>query len=559
MAMQRINAHILSLTACIAASAAILLHFYNTFWYAPDDGVFVYIADLLAKGGIYGVTVHDIHPGYHALLNTALFKLFGADFVVLRYPLVLLCLLQAGMICHMLRSRGPVISFLGGVTSTAIGFVQYLSASPNWYALFFAVACVFLLAECRDKKWIWPVLGAIVGVTLLFRHPSGIFLGSGIAAYVISQSGPAASRASRAAGIALSAIIIAGLLVYNALIGDAVVSVQIGLWPIVMMILLMMRGASLDATAWQRLLLAAAGGVAALLPMLLYQIVWGDLVLWFQSSFMTSPSILSREFFADRRYWKLPAVCLEILWRQRDMLALGAAVYWLLLYALPILAGIRGIGAILRKAPHPALCIAPFFAYVSIYFQIPFYFFASAALMLLALLAPDESAPRPLTTYGQAAAMIFVSAFALLFYAAAPAHVGAKNDTPANLPGVSLIIPQKSKESYERILALIERHSRKDDYIFVFPASPEFYFLSQRKNPLQYCCTPFEITSDEKLAEAKKQLLANKPKIVIYRAVTISRGPYEEALAAWLSEEAGYRRIETIDDIDKGEYEILIP
>lgn len=559
MAMQRMNTHILSLTACIAASAAILFHFYNTFWYAPDDGVFAYVADLLVKGGVYGVTVHDIHPGYHALLNTALFRLFGADFVVLRYPLVLLCLLQAGMICHMLRARGPLISFLGGVTATAIGFVQYLSASPNWYALFFAVLCVFLLAEYRDKKWLWPALGAIVGVTLLFRHPSGIFLGAGIAAYVISQSGPTAARAAKIAGMALSAVIIAGLVVYNALIGDMIVSVQIGLWPVVMMILLMMRGASLDAVAWRRLLLASAGGAAALLPMLMYQVVWGDLVIWFKSSFMTSPSILARTFFAERRYWNLPAVCLEILWKQRDMLALGAAAYWLLLYILPVAAGMRGIAAILKKAPHPALCIAPFFAYVSIYYQIPFYFFASAALMLLALLAPDEQAPRPLTTYSQAAAMILVSAFALLFYAAAPIHLGTRNDTPADIPGVSLTIPKKSKETYERLLTLIESRSRKDDYIFAFPGNPELYFLSQRKNPLQYCCTPFEITSDEKLEEAKEQLLAHKPKIVIYRAVTIYRGPYEEALAAWLTEKAGYRRIETIDDIDRGEYEILIP
>lgn len=557
--MPRISTHIFILAACTLVSAGILLHFYNMFWYAPDDGVFMHNADLLSKGGVYGVTVHGIHPGYHALLNTLLFKLFGADFVVLRYPLVVLCTLQAAMICHMLRGRGALVSFMAGVTSTAIGFVQYLSASPNWYALFFAVLCVFLLTECRDKKWVWPLLGAIVGVTFLFRHPSGIFLGAGIAVYAISQSGAVTSRMAKVAGMALSSAILIGLLAYNALIGDIAVSVQIGLWPVVMLMLLLMRGAAIDAAAFRKLLLAAAGGAAALMPMLMYQIVWGDILAWFQSSFMTSSSILDRAFFAERRYWNLPAVCLGILWKQRDILALAVTGYWILLYILPIVAGIRGVAAILNKAPHPALCIAPFFAYVSIYYQIPFYFFTSAGLMLLAALVPGEKDAPPALAYGQAAAMALVCGFALFLYAASPIHLGAKNDTPAGIPGVSLIIPKKSQETYEHLLALIERHSRKDDYIFAFPVNPEIYFLSQRKNPLKYCCTPFEITSDEKLEEAKKQLLANKPKIVIYRAVTIYRGPYEEALAAWLTERAGYRRIETIDDIDKGEYEILIP
>ncbi len=167
-------------------SACFLLIYYNQFWIAPDEGVFAHFADRILAGEVYGVDFDGLQPGLHAYLNAFLFEVFGRDLLSLRYPLVVMNVFASGFVALMLRHYGVLSSISGLIATTAFGFVIYLNPSPNWYVVYFSfyVMALFSLVD-KQKLWRYFVIGALVGLSLCFRHPSGAFLGAGVLAYLV--------------------------------------------------------------------------------------------------------------------------------------------------------------------------------------------------------------------------------------------------------------------------------------------------------------------------------------------------------------------------------------
>ena len=73
----------------------ILWHFHDRFWYPSDEGIYANQAERIASGETLNVDVQDLHPGYGTFINAAALRLFGANFLSLRYPLVAAALLQS--------------------------------------------------------------------------------------------------------------------------------------------------------------------------------------------------------------------------------------------------------------------------------------------------------------------------------------------------------------------------------------------------------------------------------------------------------------------------------
>ena len=86
------------LLVTLILTTAILLHFYDRFWYPPDEGVYAHAAERVLNGEILNLDIQDIHFGYITQINATALHLFGHNLVSLRYPLVLIGLLQATLI-----------------------------------------------------------------------------------------------------------------------------------------------------------------------------------------------------------------------------------------------------------------------------------------------------------------------------------------------------------------------------------------------------------------------------------------------------------------------------
>jgi len=78
--------------------AVLLWHFHDQFWWVQDEGNYVHVADRMLGGEILHKQVQDFHSAPIHLIHAASLKLFGKDLVSLRYPLVLIGVLQAYLI-----------------------------------------------------------------------------------------------------------------------------------------------------------------------------------------------------------------------------------------------------------------------------------------------------------------------------------------------------------------------------------------------------------------------------------------------------------------------------
>lgn len=545
---------LLSVLACGITSFVILFYSYDTYWYPPDEGVFAHLADRLNNGEVYGVDFYDLHPGYHTFWNAFLFKVFGRDLLVLRYPLLILGVIQSMMASYMLRRQGFLISFLGGLAMVVLGFIKFKNPTPNWYCLFFAILSIFLLSEGGRKPWVLFATGFTVGLCVMFRHPSGILLGCGVLAYLLQQEvldTPDKKIKSNAHLMRLTLILILfTLLAYNFFVWEIGGFLMLGVWPAMITAFLLTQRQAPDRQLWPILLQLGAGFCAAIAPMIIYQLTKGDITLWFPSLF-SSRHIVSLDFFSAWTYWKTLLYTGVHFFQQPNISNLTSFLFVGLLCSIPFIVGLEGVLAVLtihiNRKIHPAIIIAPFYVCVAYYFQSLIYLFFALSLSILAWLCSAGG-----NKIFRAVVLIFLMNVASYVNAFLPSE-GAYS-VKAELPGVTLKIAQESKQHFTKVLALINHYAQPQDFIFAFPSDSELYFMSGRRNPMLHCCTTLDIVDEKSYQNALDKLQKARPAVVIYTPHDKYTGPYERQLVEWFTRHEKYRKITTV-----GDFEIFIP
>ena len=212
---------LLALAFVVLATVGVVVHFFDRFWWAPDEGVYAYVAGRIVGGDVLYRDVQDLHAGYVQLLNAAAFALLGIDLISLRYPLALVTVLQAGLVFLLLRPRGPLVAVSGGLAAAALTFVQFLNPTANWYALFVAVVATTVLAWPSRSAGRLVALGFLLGVLFLVRQLTGVLFAMGALTYLLYEAQAAAAAPVRRAVlsralVAVMAVGLAGYLVANA-------------------------------------------------------------------------------------------------------------------------------------------------------------------------------------------------------------------------------------------------------------------------------------------------------------------------------------------------------
>lgn len=529
-------------------NALILINTFDSYWWPQDDGIFAYLADRVNAGQIYGVDFYDIHAGYHTFLNAFLFQIFERDMVVMRYPLVGLGIIQAVMAAYMLRSQGSMVAVLASICITAIGFLQFPNASPNWYALFFAFSSVFLLCEFKSSHKRNFAIGMLIGLCIMFRHPSGIFLGFGVLAYFIyiSASHNTKNKPSQILTNALLIVMLLCLVFYSYMVFEPFAFLMLGATPLLMIIIFMVSFKKNDQALITHVVPSGLGVVTAILPMVIYQAIWGDIGSWFHHSFLTGNSILDQDFFFQRQYLEYPVgYFMAFFERNFDVLTGIAALYWFTIFGIHLLFSYLCLRYLIKSLQTrafdlpPIIFVSAFFAYVSFYYQIPVYYYISAGLCLIGFLS--------LTTASgikKCALLVFLS-FGALFLSDIPKFSLAlpTQYQKSEIVNVRLDILPEQNETYNALIKEIEEHTSSEQSIYVFPLNPELYFLTNRKNDFPYYGSSFHIKSDNNYEDFYEQFEAFKPQVLIYNAQSKYVSEYDRRLFEQVTADKSYRQL----------------
>src|SRR6516225_4940847 len=131
----------------VLISALLVWYFHDRYWYPTDDGLYAHIAERLLSGEVLNRDIQDIHPGYIHFLHAAAFRMFGLDMLSLRYPLVLAAIIQSSLVAALLSRRSVAMAAAGSVAVTAIGVIQFVDPTPNWYCLTLSTLLAYWLTS----------------------------------------------------------------------------------------------------------------------------------------------------------------------------------------------------------------------------------------------------------------------------------------------------------------------------------------------------------------------------------------------------------------------------
>lgn len=531
------------------ATSWLLYSYYDRFWYPPDEGNYAHVAQRVLEGETLNLQVQDVHPGYISFVNAAALHVFGSDLVSLRYPLVLVGLLQAAVLFFVFPRHDPWRAAVATLALTALGAIQFLNPTAHWHCLALVILLIATLGPAPRTSRQLLAVGILIGTIALFRQLTGFLAGVGTFAFLLWDGGEHGTHGSDALlGRAIATTMAAALTGYLALATDVSGIVLFGVWPLALLALLVFRPQAPNREVARIAGTAAAGMAIAAFPLVAYHVWHGSVQAWAEDVGPAAVALTRLDFFDSSNFGALVFHGLRQVVTGRDAPMLLNGLYW---SALPLLAAINGfvVFRLLTRAHGNAVAplpvIAVFYAVVSVHFQIPVYLYYTAGLSLASLLwlAPRVS---PLAARASIAFALVLIATGVYFHAGQPASRGiagllwgerTQSARASTLAHSRLRIGLDEGRRYATLVELIRREVPADGAILAVPSNAELYFLSQRRNAFRFYNTALGIRTDADLAAVEQTLRDHPP-----RLVTFNRDDKYNTPRSWMLMEAVKRR-----------------
>lgn len=547
----------LAFFAVLGVSLFLSLTFYNQTMYGPDDGYYAYIAERINQGALYGRDVTGFHPGYIHYFHAFVTSLFGENFLSLRYPLIIITLLQTALAFLMFKDKSVVLASLAALTVSCFSFILFPNPAANWYCTFLIVAGLFIIQKLKSKPDLSVFLiGIIIGLSFMFRHLSGIFIAGGFMMYIVSSlifdandkdTKPRAIDVATMRAVLIA--LIAPFIIYILFLSrgpDLFAQLTFALWPVLYVVLLWQTSSNAPAanTLIRTIAIALFGSICAVLPMIILQGINGNLGGWITSIIDQSMSIPATSIEDAFQYSYL--LRMPIVYAMDDP-SLDRSINLILFFILPLLTAINGIFLLaftaLGKRPNPFLIIGAFYAYSALYLQIPSYLFYMIAFPILGILSAIWSLESEKQAYLKPLAIattLFICITTPYYHAGQTVHrsfaeyVGGVNSrdklVQSTLPKVSLSIEEETQNFYAELIRIIQSETSEDQSILAFPFNPEIYYFSDRKN-ITNATSTLHVNSEEAL-EAFDLLVKNeKPTLIIHSVNDKYNTAYTEKFA----------------------------
>ena len=527
---------VLALGCVLVVNGAMLWFFHDHFWYAPDDGNYAHVAQRIVAGEVLNLQIQDVHAGYINFVNAAAFRVFGLDLLSLRYPLVFIAFSQAVLIFVLFyRSGHRSLAVGAAIAINALGLVQFLNPTANWYSLFLVVliACTLHWIP-RDSSYRLLTVGLLLGTLVLFRQLSGVLVAMGVFSYLLIEISDKTDRLSLRRGIlgrSLIAITALGLGFYLFRATDLTGLVLFGFCPLLILVWLFLKTVAPNDRVLKMMGALCLGGFLSSLPLVIYHIAQGSMRSWLNDSVFSALGLTRLDFIEQKLYGRLVFAGIHQMFSMPNVGEFLNGLYWTV---LPLLAFINGI-LVLRllsrrfevvKTNFALPVLAVFYGIVSVHFQIPIYLYYTAGLSLAGLLWITADTAR--LRYVVFSMALLLSAIGIYYHAAQPLSgrfvdiyggrtIMSLNNQPSSIQRATLKIDPAEARSYSEILNVIEAESRPDETIFALPTNAELYFLSGRRNPFRFYNSALGIGGTADFEYVKETIINRPPKLVIYR------------------------------------------
>ena len=515
--------HRISFVLCLLLAAGISFAFHDKFWWGPDEGFYSYISQRILDGDVVHKDIQALHPGLLFYLNTLFLKFAGGDPVGLRYPLILITIIQAGLAYRLCQRFGVLTAVAASVSMIGFSFIQFVNPTPNWYHVTLALCLAYILDRADPKSTRTIVLiGALVGIGFLMRQLTGVFLAIGVTTILfLMHSSPQEPNRKRAGtmvlgllGIALSLFVLksanmAGLILF-------------GIYP-PLIVFWAAKKTNIDTQVVGSIVTKLmAGALLAALPMIVYHLSTGSFAGWINNS-LVAPFRFNQLTHLDvASYGVLVYLPIKAL-LSGDFSALGGLIFWtsLLLINLALfITVVRKLRDV--QSPLPAVGILILFhSLVALFYEYHVYLTYTTGLILVGLLFTVSATKiRQLIAIGA----ILLSLNAILVPAGRPLDRGLTNIalnkktswTPTRLTTTGIFTDKNRAKYYNDIIRTIHLCSTPEDTIYAAPVNPAIYFLADRQPPFLFINSALGLTSDEDVdANVKIVRSSGQPALII--------------------------------------------
>lgn len=531
----------------------------NSFWLAADEGAYADCAWRVLQGQMPHRDFLLNRPGADLWVNALAFQVAGAKLSSLRWPVLILAVLQTMFVARLLRPLGLAVTVLGIFWVTALGLPAVPSPSSSLYSNFFVLAA--LAVASIERPWKRPrwllLLGALWGLAFCCRQLAAVFLGCGLLGWALSQR--ELEDREDPSWVARGFLLLSALVLtwYGTGRSDLYGILFFGLPPALLAWRAFWLARPSRALCGPILAWTALGFVGAAVPLALFYAWQGVLVAWLRDIVVTSGSFLKLGFAANFLLSDILRDVLRAVPLIRTPLSLLQLATWLALLFLPaVLAGYCWK----KGADVPVYVYSgPFLALAALHLEIAIYLFWALPVAALGGVYLLTRVSRP----GGLAPVVGGLLLVGFFNSAVGKPVWTRDQRDFVLTpwggrerlvylggGADLWLPPAVAQFYARTVALVQSESRPGEPILSFPYSPEWYVLCDRPNPTPYAAPGLSLTDPTSLRSYEMGIEQSRPAVILFRRTDKYNTPYTFQLREWL--ERDYRLLR-----QENGYEIL--
>src|SRR6185369_441472 len=300
----------------------------------------------------------------------------------------------------------------------------------------------------------------------------------------------------------------------------------------------------------------ALGCVIAAAPILIYHVVHGSLWTFYDDTVLRALTVSQFSYLKFHRYWEQQQFAIQNIREFESLRTVANGIYWVILPSLALIAGVLTVRTFHRQRTWSNISslpiIAVFYAQVALLQQIPIYLFYSLPLTFAALIwLFAKRSPKRVVILTLFTA--FVTIVSIRYQAAQPIErtlagiirgdrIGLVPAT--TLPRTGLWIDPESLRIYTEVVNTIKDQTQANDTIFVLPNNPEFYFLSERKNPFRLWNTAIGVRNESEAALVMSVLENQPPKVIVIDPNDRNNTSYSNGMIAYVRKT--YRLIKTV-------------
>jgi len=353
-----------------------------------------------------------------------------------------------------------------------------------------------LKEDTFDNKFNVIMCGVFLGVIYQFRQLTGVWIGFAAVTYFIFlvHDKNNSDRGCLVQGV-LGLFFIA-LFYYLMKATDIFGFFLIGIWPFMILLILMLRARVPDKVMLKMLLPLTLGFILAFIPLLTYHFVHHSTWAWIDDTFLRILQYTDNSYLHRMSYANLFKHALSALF-DGSIIHKCNGLYWMVLLLVFIVNGFFAVYAVLFKKHNPRemniLILSSFFCLVSLHYAVPIYAYHSVGVALISILCFLQY-QKFFMRRAVSLIILWLCLMAVIFHAAQPISRGFTGimqgqriplvKAHGTLPLVNLWIEKKDVDLYSRIINIIKNETNKTDKIFVLPYNPEIYFMSGRNNIL---------------------------------------------------------------------------